>query len=575
MDSAMKKILTFSVLAGLMLCGCQKEEQIIEKTPEQKVFTAEIESNSDDAATRTSLDNQGNVLWKVGDEVSIFAGNTVNAEYKVSEVTNGQTRAILSPVSSSETGTGANVAYYPYSSALSLATAESGYTISNIKLPAIQKYAQASFADGAFPMAAVSDNATLKFKNILGGLKLQLTGTAKVRSISVTARNGESLCGSANVTVSSTGDPSITLSDATATTVTLDCGTEGVQLDETTATPFIIALPPVKMTSGFTVTVTDTDGNTMDISTAKSKTIARSTLLPMKAVKFAGEDPSQKPFTITSVGNTTVRLVKEGSPAIVLHLEYRKNNANSWSNFTYDIDYTLSAGDVLQIRAQSNGNTKFAKDFNNYYYISTTGDGTIKASGNIMSLLDQNMKTTSVSTYAFVNFFRNNKKLTDASNLKLPATTLAEYCYVFMFYGCSALTTAPELPATTLANWCYQAMFQDCTSLTTAPELPAATLVKGCYYQMFRGCTALTTAPELPAETLVEYCYSEMFRYCSNLKYVKALFPKIPNYSYLENWLSGVSSTGTFVRNPAFEEETAKTWMKSWGISGWTTTTAE
>ncbi len=51
----MKKILTVSVLAGLMLCGCQKEELTIEKTPEQKTFTAEIENRSDDVATKTSM----------------------------------------------------------------------------------------------------------------------------------------------------------------------------------------------------------------------------------------------------------------------------------------------------------------------------------------------------------------------------------------------------------------------------------------------------------------------------------------------------------------------------------------
>ncbi len=55
MYSAMKKILTVSVLAGLMLCGCQKEELTIEKTPEQKTFTAEIENRSDDVATKTSM----------------------------------------------------------------------------------------------------------------------------------------------------------------------------------------------------------------------------------------------------------------------------------------------------------------------------------------------------------------------------------------------------------------------------------------------------------------------------------------------------------------------------------------
>ena len=34
-------------------------------------------------------------------------------------------------------------------------------------------------------------------------------------------------------------------------------------------------------------------------------------------------------------------------------------------------------------------------------------------------------------------------------------------------------------------------MFSKCTSLTQAPELPATTLVDGCYYYMFNGCSKL------------------------------------------------------------------------------------
>ena len=34
-------------------------------------------------------------------------------------------------------------------------------------------------------------------------------------------------------------------------------------------------------------------------------------------------------------------------------------------------------------------------------------------------------------------------------------------------------------------------MFNGCRSLTTAPELPATTLVDGCYYYMFNGCSKL------------------------------------------------------------------------------------
>jgi surface protein len=36
-----------------------------------------------------------------------------------------------------------------------------------------------------------------------------------------------------------------------------------------------------------------------------------------------------------------------------------------------------------------------------------------------------------------------------------------------MFSGCTALTQAPELPATTLVDNCYNYMFQDCTSLNS------------------------------------------------------------------------------------------------------------
>ena len=65
---------------------------------------------------------------------------------------------------------------------------------------------------------------------------------------------------------------------------------------------------------------------------------------------------------------------------------------------------------------------------------------------------------------------------------------MADYCYSYMFYGCTSLTAAPSLPATTLADYCYNSMFQDCTSLTAAPSLPATTLASSCYNTMFYGC---------------------------------------------------------------------------------------
>ena len=66
---------------------------------------------------------------------------------------------------------------------------------------------------------------------------------------------------------------------------------------------------------------------------------------------------------------------------------------------------------------------------------------------------------------------------------------------------------------------------------------------------MFSGCTSLTTAPELPATTLANYCYSSMFNGCSNLNKITMLATDISASSCLSNWVKGVASTGTFIKN--------------------------
>jgi hypothetical protein len=93
-------------------------------------------------------------------------------------------------------------------------------------------------------------------------------------------------------------------------------------------------------------------------------------------------------------------------------------------------------------------------------------------------------------------------------------------------------------------------MFDGCTNLTKAPELPATTLANYCYYSMFYNCTSLVTAPELPATTLAEECYANMFLHCRKLNYIKMLATDISASGCLSTWVSGVSSTGTFVKHP-------------------------
>ena len=264
---------------------------------------------------------------------------------------------------------------------------------------------------------------------------------------------------------------------------------------------------------------------------------------------FAQTTPDKDYLCFTAeVAGATVQLKKTSTPAAV-SLEYT-TNGSAWTDFvigtTEGCGVTLAnVGDKVYLRnkLEAKDVTTFSES-NSKYYCFTFSDS-VSVSGNVMSLVDKNVGTTTIPCdYCFCRLFYNSTSLTSVADLKLPATmlttccyqqmfngckslktagvlpatTLAEKCCYQMFYGCTALETAPALPADTLARQCYDNMFNGCIKLTTAPELPADTLAERCYYGMFNGCAALETAPALPATTLAKHCYSCMFYGCESLE---------------------------------------------------------
>ena len=173
------------------------------------------------------------------------------------------------------------------------------------------------------------------------------------------------------------------------------------------------------------------------------------------------------------------------------------------------------------------------------------------------------LPATDLFPYCYEHMFANCTGLTSAADL--PATIAAQNCYASMFQNCTSLTTAPTISATTLATCCFMSMFKGCTALTTPPTLPATTLASNCYYSMFESCTSLTSAPDLLAASLVSTCYDNMFIYCSNLNYVRCLAVSASKIKF-SSWLSGVATTGTFVK-----KEGVNYYSGDNGIpSGWT-----
>ena len=273
-------------------------------------------------------------------------------------------------------------------------------------------------------------------------------------------------------------------------------------------------------------------------------------------------------------------------------------NGGEWVQLTAETAITFG-GDkgTLRLRGKSANGT--ATSSSSRAQISFGDDNVqVACSGDIRTLVDyENYTTVSTAKARFCKLFLGCGSLTSAP--ELPATTLTEYCYYMMFYNCTSLTMAPELPATTLAVSCYESMFNGCTSLTAAPELkattlaescyyqmfsgctnltaapelPATTLFANCYYKMFNGCTSLTVAPELPAATLVNWCYYRMFYGCTNLSNITMLATDISASGCLNDWVSGVASTGTFTKAASLIQgsETGQIPTGTSGIpEGWT-----
>ena len=162
-------------------------------------------------------------------------------------------------------------------------------------------------------------------------------------------------------------------------------------------------------------------------------------------------DYSKEYFTIEFIEDGRFQLDYSLSGSGSTVVEYNLNN-NSWVELTPNAEgaFATKANDTVQLRAISDYWGQYESSmFSNI-------EGKFNVKGNIMSLLyaeDFEGKTDlSGMNEVFKYLFYNCINLVNAKDLVLPATTLAERCYLYMFRGCTSLTTALELPATTLAN---------------------------------------------------------------------------------------------------------------------------
>ena len=281
----MKK--TSIILAAVLaFAACQKNDNYV-PAPDGAVLTATIEEG---AVTKIYMDADNNIRWSEGDQIIAFMKSSYGHKYQLKSDFAGKVYAdfVLVPESGGGLSAGIewnhNVVYYPYSSSVEAEKSASNYVLS-VNLPSEQTYARGSFGNASMAMVALSEDNNITFRNVLGGIKLQFKGTHKVASIRLEGKNSEILSGPAIVTAyTDETKPTIVMTDDASTSVTLNCGSKGVQLDEINATEFIIALPPIIFSKGFTIMVTDTDGKIYTVDTDKANNVLRSSILVMPEI---------------------------------------------------------------------------------------------------------------------------------------------------------------------------------------------------------------------------------------------------------------------------------------------------
>ena len=363
------------------------------------------------------------------------------------------------------------------------------------------------------PMVAVNDPSieSLSFRHIGGLLRLTLNDVSPATA-SFEVSLGKRITGSFTVNNPASSVPAIVTDDAAADVLT-----------------FNLAEAPSTYTDNFILNVPVPTGS-YEMLSVKAKN-------GNGDIIFSYEDEDERSFysgrgrhseaSISTAGiPLCLEAIEEGAVVITnlmdLTMEYSFDNKNWTSVSERNIYIPFNPGDCVYLRGNNEKYSIAQLDGSDLTGTTISTDGKCYIYGNIMSLIDaenftERFEFTEIGPFVLLFAGATDLRNHPEKTLELPATTLTEGCYAFMFQGCTGLTTPPTLPATSTKYACYGWMFYGCTSLTETPDLPAESVAQLAYARMFAGCTSLVDAPDLPATTVGEEGYCQMFYQCTSL----------------------------------------------------------
>ena len=302
----MRKSLLFGAMLLIASCTVHKETEF--ESPSQHRFHA-VAEDPVDSETRVYADSKLRVRWNEGDHISIFERTTYNQEFEFLGDT-GDTAGDFDPVESSGYHTGGDIedghvyAIYPYDKK-NKCDYEGKMTVT---FPSTQHYKKDSFGIGANIMVAKTSTMDLRFMHVGGYRTFKLYGEGvSVSSIKIESNGDEFLSGRTDVTIGSDGKAAVSFIESTSNSksVELVCDTP-VALGSTAEeyVEFWFVLPPGTLSQGFSVTITDSNGNEFTKSTSNSIEIKSGVKKSMAAfeVGFVNTQPNNEIWYTTVSG---------------------------------------------------------------------------------------------------------------------------------------------------------------------------------------------------------------------------------------------------------------------------------
>ena len=364
------RIMGLCALVALAATACKKEAQTTSS------FKATLTQPTSEAKTHLGSDSY--LYWNEGDAIKVF--DAQGNDYLFTTTENNVTTATFNGTDPIDVN-GSYTAFYP---------AANVEKVSNdilLTLPATQDYAEGTFGNATYPMAAEYSADGFTFHSPCGLLAIPVKGTGNLGSIELTSKINENLAGQLRYNLSGAYQSL----DNAQTKVTLECG--NMTLNPDAATTFYFVLPAGVFANGFTAVLKNGDTELYTLETTKDNAIIAEHIMLMPEVE------------VQAIAVTTSAATGISKTAATLNGSYELPTTAQGMNVT-EVGFYFGTDASAMTATQATLGTPFSlakeglTEGTTYYYKAYAKNGTREYEGPVLSFATLSDPTVSTGAAA-------------------------------------------------------------------------------------------------------------------------------------------------------------------------------